>query len=293
MQRAAAILGDQVGGVDQRGDGFHAHAFQTVLHPFGRRAVLDAADQPSGENRAGILVLGREIQADGLGRGGTCPPPAETFSVFKVPKPAAARSRAMPKTLAASPRLGVMATSNSGSLAKRPAVFQRRDDRRADFRSGLQLDDAVMIFAQQELAGAAHHAARSHAANGAQFQHIAGGGNHGAGPGQHHLDAGAGIGRAADDLQRVPAGRLTLHSRKLVGIGMLFGGDDLADNEILQRRAGIADTFDFQTRWRSALSAKSLQHSASVVQMFFQPGEGELHRVSPPSSVGISSAAKP
>ncbi len=69
MQRTAAILGDQVGGVDQRGDGFHADAFQTILHPFRRGAVLDAADQPACENRTGILVLRVKFRLMVLGDG--------------------------------------------------------------------------------------------------------------------------------------------------------------------------------------------------------------------------------
>ena len=128
MQRAAAILGDQVGGIDQRRNGFHAHAFQPVLHPFGRGAVLDAANEAAGENGAGVLVALDEIEADFFWAG-NLPATGCTFSVFSVPRPAAARSRAMPQTLAASPRLGVMETSIKESVDKSPRAAQARPRR--------------------------------------------------------------------------------------------------------------------------------------------------------------------
>ena len=49
--------------------GFHAHRFQTVLHPLRRRAVLHIADQPAREDRAGVFVLRREIERDFLRAG--------------------------------------------------------------------------------------------------------------------------------------------------------------------------------------------------------------------------------
>src|SRR5476649_2450484 len=52
---------------------------------------------------------------------GNLPATGATFSVLSLPRPLAAKSRAMPNTEAASPRLGVMATSSNGSLASRPA----------------------------------------------------------------------------------------------------------------------------------------------------------------------------
>ena len=143
-----------------------------------------------------------------------------------------------------------------------------------------------MIFAQQQFAGAAHHAARFHAADIAQLQHIAAGGNDCAGPRQDHLDAGPRIGGAADDLQRV----LAIADRakpQLVGIGMPVGGDDFADHEILQRCARIGDAFHFQPNAGQLFA--DLGGIGIGIQMFFQPGEGEFHRLSPPSRVGMSS----
>ena len=88
---------------------------------------------------------------------GNLPATGATFSVLSVPRPAAARSRAMPQTLAASPRLGVMETSNhriGGQQARLPPAPRRRGA--PTLAPALKLDDAVMIFAQQQFAGAEH-----------------------------------------------------------------------------------------------------------------------------------------
>ena len=64
VQRAAAVEADVVGDVDQRIDRPQPDGFQPLLHPGGRGAVLDAADVAAGEARAGIARLGREIELD-------------------------------------------------------------------------------------------------------------------------------------------------------------------------------------------------------------------------------------
>ena len=55
------------------------------------------------------------------------------------------------------------------------------------------------------------------------FKRFAGGGDHRAGPGQHHFDAGARIGRAAHDLQWIVVAAVDHAKPQLVGIGMFLG----------------------------------------------------------------------
>ena len=112
-----------------------------------------------------------------------------------------------------------METSITGSVQ---AQRRRRQARRL-YCIGGQLDDAVMILAQKQFARRAHHAARFHAADGADLQRFAGGGNDGAGPRQHHLDSGPRIGRAADDLQWILVAAIDHAQPQLVGIGMFLG----------------------------------------------------------------------
>src|SRR5690606_37924777 len=53
--------------VDQRIDRAQADSLQPVLQPVRRWPVLDAANQASGENRAGVFSTRREFQLDADG----------------------------------------------------------------------------------------------------------------------------------------------------------------------------------------------------------------------------------
>ena len=66
VQRPAAVVGDEVGDVDQRVDRPQADGAQPLLQPVRRRAVLHAADQPR-RRRAG--VGGRRIERTSIGHG--------------------------------------------------------------------------------------------------------------------------------------------------------------------------------------------------------------------------------
>ena len=57
MQRAAAVVGDEVGDVDERVDRTKADCLQPLLQPFRRRAVLDAAHETKRERRAQRMGL--------------------------------------------------------------------------------------------------------------------------------------------------------------------------------------------------------------------------------------------
>ncbi len=63
MQRTAAVERDVVGDVDQRGDRPQADRAQALLHPFGRWAVPDAANEAQGKGGAEMRVSGREVEA--------------------------------------------------------------------------------------------------------------------------------------------------------------------------------------------------------------------------------------
>src|SRR4029077_3699860 len=72
---------------------------------------------------------------------------------------------------------------------------------------------------------------------------------------------------------------------------MLLGRDHIGDSEILQPRAGIFDRFHFQTDGGQLVGNGGRIRIG--VERRLQPGERELHRLSPPSSVGTSRAANP
>ena len=74
MQVAGAVVGHEVGDVDQRVDRPQADRGQAPLQPWRRRTVLDAAHQPQRKARAKRLVLDgdlyrtRELALDRLDR---------------------------------------------------------------------------------------------------------------------------------------------------------------------------------------------------------------------------------
>src|SRR4030095_4049782 len=64
VKRAGAVVGDVVGDIDQRIDRPDPDCFQLSLQPFRRRAVLDIAHQPPGEDGAGVGSLSVEFELD-------------------------------------------------------------------------------------------------------------------------------------------------------------------------------------------------------------------------------------
>ncbi len=62
VQGPATIEGDVIGDIDQRVDRTEADGAQALLHPFRRRAVLDAAHEAQRESRAKLAILAGEIQ---------------------------------------------------------------------------------------------------------------------------------------------------------------------------------------------------------------------------------------
>ena len=95
----------------------------------------------------------------------TCPGTGVTAPVFSVPKPPPPdRARCRTRSVQ-SPRLGVMATSITGSV-KAERVGRRAPDRRV----GGKFDDAVMLVGEQKLALRTQHAARFDAADGGDLR---------------------------------------------------------------------------------------------------------------------------
>ena len=64
VQRAAAVIGDVVGDIDQRVDRAEPDRLQPALEPVGGGAVLYPAHQAPGEDRAGIGALLVELKLD-------------------------------------------------------------------------------------------------------------------------------------------------------------------------------------------------------------------------------------
>jgi hypothetical protein len=190
---------------------------------------------------------------------------------LSVPRPAAARSRAMPWTPVASGRFGVRPISITGSSS--PAQVAKGVPTGA---SSGDVDDAVMLVRQHQFALRAHHAAAFHAADVADRKRRVDAGHIGAGSREGADEARPRIGRAADDLDRIARARIDRQHAQLVGIGMLFRRQHLRDDEGLQRRL-VVDGFDLEPDHGELFH--DLVERGVGLEVILEPGEGEFHRV--------------
>ncbi len=163
-------------------------------------------------------------------------------------------------------------------LDHRPFEAQGTGRGRPDFRVLRQLDDAVMLQAQPQLARGAEHAVAGDTADRGLLQHVARGRNDGADRGEDALHAGAGVGGTADDLEHALAG-LDGTEAETIGIGMLASLTDIGDREWRKRGTRIGDALDLKAQ-RSERVADALDRGVGL-QMLLEPRERELHRESP------------
>ena len=154
VQRAVAVVGDEIGDIDQRVDGAQADGAQPLLQPGRRRAVLHPAHHPQAEGEAERgRVAEIELDLDGTG----------PIALHRHDRP-----------------LDEIADAGGGEIAGDAAHAQRiraigrdRDvDHRiveagidgiglTDRRVGGQVDDALMIVGDAELALGQEHAVRT------------------------------------------------------------------------------------------------------------------------------------
>ena len=111
----------------------------------------------------------------------------------------------------------------------------------ADRRIVGQVDDALVIVGDAELALRQQHAVRFDAADDALLELHAGAGNVGAGRREDAGHAGARIGRAADDLDLRAVAGIDDADAQAVGVGVLLGGEHPGDAEGGVCSAGSCD----------------------------------------------------
>ena len=196
VQRPAAVVGDEVGDVDQRVDRAQPDRGEPALQPVGRRAVLHAAHEAQRErraerrrraeferhlHRAGELALDRldrrVLERAHVGGGKVARDAVHAGAVGTV-----RRQVDLDHRIVEARPLGVV---------------------RAERRVGRQVDDALVVVGDLQLELRHQHAAAFDAADLADAERHVLAGNVGAGRHEHAVHAGARIGRAADDLHRV------------------------------------------------------------------------------------------
>ena len=148
-----------------------------------------------------------------------------------------------------------------------------------------------MLVGNSHFARGDEHAAALDPADRADLEIEAGAGDMRARPREHRHHAGTRVGRAAHDLHRLAVAGLDHADFQLVGVRMLLGGDDARDREGRELLRLVLDALDFEAD-HGELVDDLIERSVGV-EMLLQPGEGELHSLSPPASVGKSSGRKP
>ena len=267
MQRPAAIEGQVVGDVDQRRDRPKTDGLEAILQPLRGRSVLEAAHHATGKHRAGRIVA-VELQRDRHGRGEGAADRRERIGL----QLAEAARREIAGNAANAEAVGPV--GGDGDIDHRVGAAAIIGERHAD-RSVLgQLDDAIVLVGKPELALRAHHAAALYAANGADLEHVTGGRNDDAGQREHALEAGACVGGATHHLHRPLAG-IDRQQLQLVGVGVLVGGDDLGDDERLERRRRIGNVLHLEAHHGERLD--DFVERGFRFEMVFQPAESELH----------------
>ena len=288
MQRAAAVVGDEVGDVDQRVDRAQADGGEPLLQPVGRGAVLDALDQAQAEGRT-ERGRGAEIERD-LDRAGERALDRLGRAVLEGTDGGGAeiaRDAVDPGT--------IRPVGREIDLDHRIAQRRPFGVRLSDRRIGGQFDDAVVIVGNHQLGRRAQHAAAFHAADGAHRQGNVLAGDEGAGRREHAFHAGVRIGRAAHDLNGLVTFRdladVDHADAQAIRVRVLLGGNDRGDDERLEQAGLVLDVLDLEPDHGELVDDRG--ERLVGVEMLLEPGQGEFHGLNPPASVGKSSGRKP
>ena len=136
---------------------------------------------------------------------------------------------------------------------------------------GGKLDDPVVIVAKLELAGRAHHAVALNAADRRFLQFKPACWHHRTGQAEYADQTGAGVGCAADHLQRFAAAGVDAQHLQLVGIGVGGGGQHLGDGEARQPVSRVLDTFDFKPD--GVELGRDRFNRCFGIEVIFEPGQ--------------------
>ncbi len=237
MHRLAELEHDVVGDIHQRTQAAQAAAPQALLHPQRRlRRGLYTAQDAAEVARTGLRCLYVNVVAVIDAR-------RYRRNVHGIDRRASQRADLARHTFQAQ---AVAAVRGEVDLDQRIVEAERIDQRLPGAHRGRQVHQALAVLAQTELLRRTEHAERFHAAQLALlYLEIAG--QFRAHRRQRIFAADRDIGRAAHHLQRLALAQRHAAYAQLVGIGMLFERNDLADTQVGQPRAQALDRVDLQT----------------------------------------------
>ncbi len=268
VERPGAVVGHEIGDVDQCIDRAQPDRGQPLLQPLGGGAVLDAAHQPQRKARTQRSVFHRNLHQTG------------EFTLDRLDT-----------------GLDELAHVGGGEIARDAvhagAVLAVR--RQIDFEHGIaeagpfgialadgrirrQLHDAVMVLGNLKLSRRAQHAAAFDASDGADAERDVLAGDEGAGRRKHADEPGARIRCSAYHLHRCAAVAGIDHAHaQAIRIRMLLGGNHPRNRKRRQRLRLVLDVLDLEPD-HGELVGQLFQRLVGV-EMFLQPGEREFHGV--------------
>ncbi len=286
VERPAEVDRHEIGDVDQHRDRLLADRLELALHPVGRGAVGHTRHGLREEGGAALRIVDahvrrRIVARDRLQRG-------HAIDVCERLERAEAGRREVARDAAHTH--AVLPVGRDRHFVERVVEARPRGIAVADRRVLGQLNDAVMVLAQQQLAERAHHAVRFDATDRGDLERHVGPRNPGARAAEDADETRARVGRAAHHLHR-PVPRIDRQHLQLVGLRVRRGGQHARDRERTQHVGGVGDILHLQPDAR-----QRLRHRGGVgigVEMLLEPAQRELHAPTPCASVGTSSAAKP
>ena len=270
MQRARAVISDEIRDIDEPVDRPQTDRVEAALQPVRRRSVLHPAHEP--QRKGGAERGGRaEIELDRDG--------ARKLALHRLDGGVLERAHV---------GCGEVARDALHACAVRPVRREPDLDdgivelrpfgiARADRRVVGQFDDALVVVGDLQLGRRTQHSAAFDAADGADRERHVLAGDERPGRGEHALYAGARIGGPAHDLHRCARAGIDHAYAQPVGVRVLLGRDHVRDGEGRERLPLVLDGLHFEAD-HGELVDELVQRRVGV-EMLFQPGEGEFHRM--------------
>ena len=224
-----------IGQVDQRRDRPLPSALEALLQPLRRRTVPEAPHDPAEESRTALRVLRRDRHRA-----------LEAALDFRhVERLELAHARGGEVAGNAAHAHAVLAVGGDGDIEDDVVELRPFGIGHTDRRVVGQVDNALMLIAQLQLADRAHHASRFDAANRRDLQSQVAAWHVSPRRPEDSQHAGPCIGRAAHDLHR-PVTGIDAEHLQFVRLRMALGAQHPGDAERTQRLGRVGQTFDLQ-----------------------------------------------
>ena len=276
MQRPSAVVGDEIGDIDQRVDRTQADRDEPALQPCRRGAVFHPAHQPQRESGA---ERGRRPEVERhLHR--AWEPPVDRLDAC-VPELAHVGGREVARDAVDAGAVGAIGREidlDHGIVEAGPLRVIRAH------RRGIgEFDDAFMVVGDLQLEFGHQHAAALDPADLADAERHVLARDESPGRNEYALHARARIGRPAHDLHRIARAGIDHAHAQPVRVRMPFRRDHPRDAERRQHLAPVCDALDFEPDHGELVDDRRKRRVG--VQVLLEPSEGEFHHSADSGSI--------